>query len=376
MAEQGYNFIGMLDKSLLQIEDQPARVLYVGGEPDGKDRSRVHLARVGYDVIAAKTGANYAGLVASDQPDVAVIFPPSDANLTPESIRELKCAHSARDLLLIVVAGNANSAFRTGLYDAGADCVLAAPVDPPELVAVIRTHLRSRRLCHTLVESSQEMQAAYSSAKDAVARYQSLFNDSFDAMFVVDAASGAVRDSNQAAFELTGISRPELEGRSFWELCPAAPRSRDAGVLQTEFVCRGVPVPVLIKVNSVHSMAGSLLQYSVRDLTPLHDVRHERLGAERLSAVIETAVTINEELNTPLTVIVTSAEALRRSLRGVDSKVFTRLDYILEAAQQAQTVIDMLTKVRRAASKEYLNGTQMLDLEASLAEVEKGTSNP
>ena len=364
----------MVNNTLLHLEDQPARILLIGDIVDGRESLRVHLARVGHEVVVRVGDPNLATLIEVERPDLVCVAHPLDTNRLCARLDELRRGPSALDPPFVVVVDGADAGTRRQLYDAGVDCVLCEPLDSEEAVAAFRLQLRKKRISRTLAETNLELQTAFDRVSDAAARFRSLFEEAMDAVFVVDVETGAIRDCNAAASALSELPAADLVGRSFWDLCPKAPRTAEAEAVEVDFLRAGALAPVQLRANRVRTRQDDVLQYTVRDLTDIQNRRREELDAERLSAVIETAVALNEELNTPLSVIVTSAEAIRHSLRGVDSKMFTRLDYILEAARRARAVLDTLTRVQRVATKEYLSGTQMLDLEASAAEIEKGNS--
>ena len=105
----------------------------------------------------------------------------------------------------------------------------------------------------------------------------------------------------------------------------------------------------------------------MRDLRPRRQLEAERNKSERLAAVVETAVTVNHEINNPLFVITSSVEALRRSLFDADSSVREKLDRISEACRRVERFTQQLGSVIAPVSKEYLPGLKMLDIQQSVA---------
>lgn len=355
----------------MHLEDQPARVLCVDDDQAVRDLLRVQLAKNGYDVVTAADGENALKLLASEHPDVLLV----DASMArvDELALQIKETPESRDIPIIALSDAGQAGPRARLFDAGIACAVVKPVDIAELTAVMRSHIRALLARRTLLETNQELQSAYDSACESEARYRSLVNESLDAIFVVDPETGAVAECNPAAASLLGVSRAQVAGRLFGDYCPDAP-SQPGTVSETWLVCDGVKIPVMVKLAAIRAISARLLQYAVRDMRPLYDSLESRLEAERVAAIQEVGVTLSDRINTPLSVIINSAEALRKSQRGAESKVFTRLDYILKAAKQIRDVVQMLTRVQRASSKEYLPGTQMLDLDRAIAEAEKGQS--
>ncbi|HEY3332460.1 MAG TPA: response regulator [Capsulimonadaceae bacterium] len=362
----------MLSKTKLQLEAQPARILCVDDEASIRELLRVNLSKVGYEVFLAVNGQEALEVAVAQHPDLILLdlsMPVMDGF---EAIAALSNDAETSDIPIVVISGAGNPHERVKALEAGVDDFICKPFDRSELLARVRSLLRVRRLHRTMIETNEELQDAFNMARDAEARYRSLVNDSLDAVFVVDAETGTVRECNEAAAVLTGYASTDLPGLSFSNLCPDAPTGTQGSTEAVLFDRGETAIPVFVKVSVVRSVSANLLQYTVRNLQPMKELERRRIDSERLSAVVETAVTINEEVNTPLSVIINNTETLRAGLPGVDSKVYTRLDHTLLAAKQIQTVVAKLAHVQRATSKEYLPGTQMLDLETAIADEKKG----
>jgi CheY-like chemotaxis protein len=355
------------------LEAQPARILCVDDEANIRELLRVQLAKVGYEVQLATNGEEAIDAARRDQPDLILLdlhMPFMDGY---EASRTLKSDVATADIPIVIISGAGNPTERVQALDIGVDDFIQKPFDRSELLARVRSLLRLRRLHSSLLDSNQELQAAFDAARDAESRYRSLVGDALDAVFVVDRQSGRVREANAAAAALVGCESIDLLSKSFRGICPDAPVDTDDGV-ETEIVSEsGSLISVFIKLSRVKSLREDLLQYTVRDLRPMEMLAQQRMEAERLSAIVETAVTINEEVNTPLSVIINDAEAVRKSLMDQESKVYTRLDRIVTSAKRIQSVVSKLAHVQRAASKEYLPGTQMLDLDSAVSATEKGS---
>lgn len=85
---------------------------------------------------------------------------------------------------------------------------------------------------------------------------------------------------------------------------------------------------------------------------------------ERLAAVGEVAVTVNHEINNPLTVIIGNAELLLKDLADSDRKVRKKVEHIVAESKRIAQITRALHKIDRLVSVDYLpGGAKMLSLE-------------
>lgn len=95
----------------------------------------------------------------------------------------------------------------------------------------------------------------------------------------------------------------------------------------------------------------------------LKSAQHELIKKERLAAIGEVAVTVNHEINNPLTSIIGLAEVLEMAYdAGKKEKVKKGLKGILKEAKRIQNVTEKLTKVSNPESISYLNSQKMIDI--------------
>lgn len=84
---------------------------------------------------------------------------------------------------------------------------------------------------------------------------------------------------------------------------------------------------------------------------------------ERLAAVGEVAVTVNHEINNPLTVIIGNAELLLKDLADSDKKVRKKVEHIVAESKRIAQITRSLRKIDKPASEDYLpGGAKMLRL--------------
>lgn len=88
----------------------------------------------------------------------------------------------------------------------------------------------------------------------------------------------------------------------------------------------------------------------------------EQVAKERLGAVQETAVTVNHEINNPLTAILGNVQLLLMKRKELDDELANKLKIIEISALKIRDVTQRLLKIRSVRSVDYADGTAMLDL--------------
>ncbi|MBD3333874.1 hypothetical protein GF356_13575 [candidate division GN15 bacterium] len=99
----------------------------------------------------------------------------------------------------------------------------------------------------------------------------------------------------------------------------------------------------------------------------------ELLDQERLAAVIEMAVTVNHEINNPLTAILGNVQLLLLKREDLDEELQGKLKTIEQSAMKIKDVTQRLMKLNSTRSTSYNGDTRMLDLPSDEGEGEEGT---
>ena len=96
------------------------------------------------------------------------------------------------------------------------------------------------------------------------------------------------------------------------------------------------------------------------------DLQSSELEEEKLKAIVQTAVALNDQVNTPLNVILSSTEYLQMKLKSTDAEVLQSFDYIRQEVAKIKGVIQKLARIADPKIKEYALGKIfMVDVEAS-----------
>ena len=83
---------------------------------------------------------------------------------------------------------------------------------------------------------------------------------------------------------------------------------------------------------------------------------------ERMGAVIETAVTVNHEINNPLTAILGNVQLLLLNRKDLDTEMQHKLKTIEESAMRIKDITQRLLRLTSVRTTEYAEGTTMIDL--------------
>ena len=104
------------------------------------------------------------------------------------------------------------------------------------------------------------------------------------------------------------------------------------------------------------------LNYIANEKQPAGAVSKGTLDKERLSAILDTAVTVNHEVNNPLTAILGNVQLLLMKKEGLDEELITKLKTIEESALKIKDVTQRLMRMTSPKTIEYGNGTKMVDI--------------
>lgn len=104
------------------------------------------------------------------------------------------------------------------------------------------------------------------------------------------------------------------------------------------------------------------LNYAVSLGSGQSAISAERIDKERTAAIVELAVTINHEVNNPLTAILGNIQLLLLKRDDLDDDLIKKLKVMEVSANKIKDVTQKLLNLTNARSVEYTKGTSMLDL--------------
>jgi PAS domain S-box-containing protein len=129
----------------------------------------------------------------------------------------------------------------------------------------------------------------------------------------------------------------------------------------------GRETPVRLVVSPLRRSRGAPTGYLcvASDLKTVRRFQGKLLEAERLAALSEIAIGLNHSINNPLCAILGNTQLLLMERDKLDAGTVRRLKSIEREISRIQKIARRLPKITRAASRDYVGGKKMLDLEGS-----------
>jgi K+-sensing histidine kinase KdpD len=87
-----------------------------------------------------------------------------------------------------------------------------------------------------------------------------------------------------------------------------------------------------------------------------------RIKRERINAIMETAATVNHEINNPLTAVLGNVQLLLLKRDDLDDDLKRKLKAVEESALRIKEVTQKLMKITQDKITDYTNGIKMIDL--------------
>ncbi len=120
-------------------------------------------------------------------------------------------------------------------------------------------------------------------------------------------------------------------------------------------------------------LTGTILMTT--DITERARLEQELMRMEKLATVGQMVVTINHEINNPLLIISTNAQAMRLMNPDLDDKTTRKLHKIEEQVKRISEVTERLRSLDEVSSEEYIaQGPQMIDVWGKGDASDKGDS--
>lgn len=189
-----------------------------------------------------------------------------------------------------------------------------------------------------------------------------------DAIFITD-QTGTIIMTSHSAGQLTGYPAEELIGIDIAKFQNAIPRPLSPG--EAPVICEdtlkrqtGELLPVEW-TQAVFDVAGEIFCIGVaRNLTDRQQAENQRLEAERLQALLETAGGTAHEINQPLTAIFGYAGMTQEALSETH-QIQEYQSRIIQAAERISNIIKQMQTIRRYESRPYPHSHNIVDFKQS-----------
>jgi PAS domain S-box-containing protein len=101
----------------------------------------------------------------------------------------------------------------------------------------------------------------------------------------------------------------------------------------------------------------------LRNITEAHHLQRKQLESERLAAYTQTVITLNHEINNPLTAVLGNLYLMEKEAHNSgNEKLLGRLKIIQENCLRIQKVIKKLERIEELKTVSYLGDTKMVDI--------------
>lgn len=100
----------------------------------------------------------------------------------------------------------------------------------------------------------------------------------------------------------------------------------------------------------------------IRALLKIRDLNEQLRQAEKLAVLAQVAVSVNHQVNNPLSSILYGAELIEMSLSGDGAEIREQLKVIRESVEQIKSVMGRLRGATEVVPVQYLKDIQMLKL--------------
>ena len=349
------------------------KIVYIDGDERYREKAGAAFHKSGYRCLLCCTGLESLDQMEEEKPDVVVVdyFLPDISGeevytrfLTDARFSEIK------DVPFIALTNN-GKVDKSKLYSLGFSACLSKPFRIRELLDFVEDVLVSHQLKMEEVHYWETIRQG----KDFLER---VVESSADAIITTD-TNGVVTYCNRASEELLGIGFEEIVGKrvNVFLSGGSSELMKIAGVLKQKDQVHnyrtnvrgkdGDTIPIGLSISKMRNGNGKI--FGIIGIGKRNgEERSSDNGSyesERLAAVIETAVAVNHAINNPLVPILGNAQFLLANDRIEDEDVRRRLKVIVNNARRIHDVTRKLARITHPVTKEYLQGTRMLDIEAS-----------
>lgn len=276
--------------------------------------------------------------------------------------------------VVIMMTGHGTEDIVVDLIKAGADGYVHKPFEASEILeACQRAHRK-----FSFLRIHEQFQEKIDRLKEIGDYLDHLIRYSEESIFSCD-VTGRVRVWNHGAERMYGYAAAEIRGQIVDDFLDPPGYQRKATdvvrILQergafTEKEIRrqrkdGTIFPVTATYSPIRNPHGTMIGVSVieHDISTAKRLEEELIRSERMRAITQLAVTTNDQVNTPLGVILGYAQFLQRKILTLEPE---DLDALMTIEKQVLKIKDIMNQLKRLSEpmvKDYsIEGVEILDL--------------
>ena len=328
-------------------DKRTSRVLTVDDNEAGRYAVTRILKKAGFDVIEAANGTDALTLAVDQHPDLVLL----DVNLPDisgfEVCRRLKQDTKTASIPVVHLSATfVHTRERVHGLEGGADGYLVHPIEPEELVAVIRSFLRIRNAETALRESEEKFRGIFNKVNDAI-HLHNIGEDGNPGKFidVNDIACKMLQYSREEMLQYTPLDfTTEYHSRPIDKILEELAANGGA-VFETGHTRKdGTVVPVEINAHMITLTGKKAVLSVVRDITERKKTDQKiRTSLVQIESDLEQMALFNDQIRNPLAVIIALLD------REPESKTNTRIH------EQALMINALITTLDR----QYVNSEKV-----------------
>jgi PAS domain S-box-containing protein len=351
-------------------------IAVVDDDPDIVRLLERSLSLDGWCVLTAATTTDAKTLISSVPLQLVLL----DHHMPDGSGLELlKWIKSKRpEAVVIMITADSSEELLMELIKSGADDYIRKPFDTESIASACRNALNK----YNFLRIHEQFQEKIEKLRSVTDYLDLVINLSQEAIFSCD-QFGRVRIWNRGAERMYGYGADEIVGNVADDFLDPADhkrkspdvvrilKQRGGSLVETEILRRkksGEIFPVYATYSAIVNSDGEYIGFSVieRDVTPARLLEEEKIKSARLRAITQTAVTANDQVNTPLGVILGYSQLLQKMIPTLTPEQTAALEIIQQQVLKIKGIMNKLRLMSDPIVKNYsIEGVTMLDLTQS-----------
>jgi len=389
-----------------------AKIMIVEDTPSALKMLITVLQSEGYEIIVATSGNEAIQRTKIIRPDIVlmdIIMPEMDGY---ETCRQLKSNDETKNIPIIFTSSLRGTFDKVKGFDLGGVDYVAKPIDPPELLSRIQTHLTIRRLQKKLedvnvrleekvhgrtealkktniqlIKEINDRKSIEKTLRESEQRYRTVVDD-IPAMICRLLPDGTITFLNKAYCDYLSKTEDELIGRNFFQWIPEKSRHEIRDHLQTLNPTKPMTTyehQVIAPDGTIRwqertdrmlfSEQGRFLEYQsiVRDITHIKHAQAEKVKiekqlqqAQKMEAIGVLARGIAHDFNNILTSVLGYTERAIDKLKKADDHALDDLEIVQQAGLLGKGLVNQILRFSRLSDTDFKPVDMQLIVEEAL----------